>query len=134
MFKYRQDRIPPQFPHYFASIAYGYPEDADFVKMNAAYMGSTLVHTIPSAVADIFRFEPGGPNRAPEGNALLKQTRDTIRRLTAPSKSKTPVERGQLRILLMVELGTRKTLDVRDMCMLEFMFIGWFRESEATAL
>ncbi len=38
MFKYRQDRIPPQFAHYFASIAYEYPEDADFVKMNAAYM------------------------------------------------------------------------------------------------
>jgi integrase len=93
---------------------------------------STLVNTIPSAVADIFRFEPGGPNRAPEGNALLRQTRETIRRLTAPSKSKSPVERGQL--LLMVELGTQKTLDVRDMCMLVFMFIGWFRESETTAL
>ncbi len=93
---------------------------------------STLVNTIPSAAADIFRFEPNGPNRAPEGNMLLQQTKDTIRRLTAPSKPKLPVSRDQL--LLMAKGCTVKALDIRDMCMLVFMFMGWFRESEATAL
>ena len=93
---------------------------------------STLVNTIPAAVADIFRFEPAGPNRAPEGNTLLKQTKDTIKRLTAPSKSKSPVSRDQL--LAMVAVCTGKALDIRDMCMLVFMFMGWFRESEAMAL
>ena len=93
---------------------------------------STLVNVIPAAVADIFKFEPDGPNRAPEGNALLKQAKDTIKRLTAPSKSKSPVTRDQLS--LMEEVCTEKPLDVRDMCILVFMFIGWFRESEAMAL
>ena len=50
---------------------------------------STLTKTIPSAVGDAFRFGASSPTRSLDGtNVLLKQVKETIKRLTPKSVQK----------------------------------------------
>ena len=96
---------------------------------------STLTKTIPAAVGDTFRFGALSPTRNPDGNdILLKQVKETIKRLTPKSVQKRPITRDQL--LKMVEAMKPKEdgTEIRDICVLVLMFIGFLRESEAMQL
>ncbi len=95
----------------------------------------TLTSTIPAAVADMFRFCAKSPTKNSDGNnTLLKQMKETIRRLTPKPEQKKPIKRDHLirMVKLMKPNGDAK--EIRDMCILIFMFIGFLRESEAMQL
>ncbi len=75
------------------------------------------------------------PTRSPGGNDVrLKQVKETIKRLTPKSVQKRPVTRDQL-----LEMGDAMKpkedgTEVRDICILILLFIGFLRESEAIKL
>ena len=96
---------------------------------------STLTKTIPSAVGDAFRFGALSPTRSLDGtNVLLKQVKETIKRLTPKSVQKRPVTRDQLLKMVEAMKPEEDGTEVRDICILVLLFIGFLRESEAMKL
>ena len=96
---------------------------------------STVTKIIPSAVADAFRFGAQSPTRSPDGNnVLLKQVKDTIKRLTPKSVQKKPITRDQLLQMVGAMKPAGDATEIRDVCVLIFMFVGFLRESEAMQL
>ena len=95
----------------------------------------TLTRTIPAAVSDTFRFGSKSPTRSMDGNnILLKQVKETIKKRTPKPGQKRPISREQL--LQMVEAMKPRgdATEIRDVCILVFMFVGFLRESEAMQL
>jgi len=90
---------------------------------------STLTKVIPSAVADLFRFENLSPT---DDRALLRGTKDVIARKTKPSVPRKPISRAQL--LEMARVCKNDPTQVRDVFILLLMFLGFLRESEVVAL
>jgi hypothetical protein len=89
---------------------------------------STVTKTVPSAIADLFRYDPLFPTKDP----LVLQVKKVCIRLTVPSKPKLPVSKAML--VLMTRLVTPSETSIRDMCMFVFMFLGFLREDEITSL
>ena len=95
----------------------------------------TLVQTIPSAVADAFRFGAQSPTRSPDGNnVLLDQVKETIKRLTPKPVQKRPITRDHLLRMVEAMNPVENGMEVRDICILVLLFIGFLRESEAMQL
>lgn len=89
---------------------------------------NTLVSAIPTAVAHIFRYSESTPTVDP----LIREVKRTIRRLTPHPSHKLPITTAQL--TRMVGLVTPNFCSIRNMFLLILMFLGFLRESEATAL
>ena len=95
----------------------------------------TLTKTIPAAVSDTFRFGSKSPTRSLDGNnVLLKQVKETIKRLTPKPGQKKPISRDQLLQMVEAMKPEGDATEVRDVCILVFMFVGFLRESEAMQL
>jgi integrase len=93
---------------------------------------STVVNVIPSAVGFLFRYGVKSPIRGINDNILLQTTKATVKRMTEKTKQKLPITREQLAEMQENSSDTEK--DIRDMCLLIFMFVGFLRESEAVGL
>ena len=89
---------------------------------------STLVSTIPSAVAHIFRYMEAKPSRDP----LVVEMKKAIVRQTKASVPKLPLKVDQLR--LMADKVGPCLLEVRDFFLVLLMMVAMLRESEAAAL
>ena len=96
---------------------------------------STLTKTIPSAVGDAFRFSGLNPTQSPDGNnVLLEQVKETIKRLTPKGAQKRPVTRDQILSMIEAMKPVEDGTEVRDICIMVLLFIGFLRESEAMQL
>ena len=89
---------------------------------------STVNHVIPSAIADLYRYE----NVSPTDNPLVKQVKKVVVRLTLPSKPKLPVTKAMLCSMACLVKPTED--NIRDMFMFILMFLGFLREDEITSL
>lgn len=89
---------------------------------------STITKVIPSAIADLYRYEPFFPTRDP----LVTQTKKVIVSLTRASKPKLPVTPAML--TLMARKATPNEVSIRDVFLFILMFLGFLREEEATDL
>ena len=89
----------------------------------------TLTNTIPSAVADIFRFDNA---HKPTDSGLVREMKKVITRMTPPSRGKLPVLVQHLKE--MVALAKPNEESIRNMFMMILMFMGFLRESELAGL
>ena len=75
------------------------------------------------------------PTRSSDGNnVLLKQVKETIRLLTPKPGQKKPVTRDQLLQVVEAMKPDTDATEVRDICILVLLFVGFLRESEAMRL
>ena len=89
---------------------------------------STVTKVIPSAIADLYRYETFFPTRDP----LVTQTKKACVALTMPSVPKLPVTPAML--VLMAKKTTPSEISIRDMFLFILMFLGFLCEEEATDL
>ena len=89
----------------------------------------TLTSVIPSAVADIYRFDSA---HTPTDSGLVREMKRTIIRETKPSKGKLPVTVPHLKKMVGLVKPTEES--IRDMFMMIVMFMGFLRESELSKL
>ena len=91
---------------------------------------STIVKVIPSAVADMYRYD----EHSPTDSELVRQAKKVAKRLTAPSVPRKPVSKAQLLEMVVLATANPSEMEVRDMFMLVLMFLGFLRESEVVRL
>jgi integrase len=89
---------------------------------------STVTKVIPSAIADLYRYDTFSPTRDP----LVKQAKKVCVSLTTPSKPKLPVTPAML--VQMAKRATPNEISIRDVFMFIIMFVGFLREEEVTSL
>jgi site-specific recombinase XerD len=90
---------------------------------------STIVDSIPSAVNDLFRYDPEG---SPTQHQIVQDVKKVVKAHTAPARQKLPVTVAQL---VAITKGTQPTeLSIRNTFMMLVMFMGCLRESEAASL
>ena len=89
---------------------------------------STLTSSIPSAIADMFRYEGFNPC----DSALVKQMKRVLTNLSNPPVSKLPLEVHHLEAIS--ELVRPNFLEVRDFFIILLMMAGMLRENEAMSL
>ena len=91
---------------------------------------STINKAIPSAVADMFRYEDCTPTQSP----LVLATKKVVSRLTPASVPRIPVTKDLLVRMVHATVPKLSEMGVRDMFMMVLMFLGFLRESEAVQL